>query len=247
MDDYERSSRRLALIEPATLLAAKIRHARALQHLKEGFNRRVLMLDATIRHIHDQVDQAGGRPLSAGRISELAIFVNAFWLNVCGALDNLAWAVNYEFGIIPAAAEESGPARLQIKLFHKRFRTALVERQPELAKEIAPFEEWYEELAEMRDPGAHRIPIYPIPGVMDSTTAAEAERLYTEGTALMEAGSWDEGMELIHQGYNLGSYQPWIALSHNGRIELRNLLVEVRRDEEQFVHISNIILRALFK
>ena len=247
MDDYEHSSRRLDLIQPAATSGAKIKHARARQHLKDGFNRRVLMLDAAIHHIHNQIDQADGQPISALLIPELAVFVNSFWLNICGALDNLAWAMNYEFGLISTATEDGGPERLKIRLFHKAFWNALVQQRPKLAEQLEEFRAWHNDLSELRDPGAHRIPIYPIPGVMDSRTGAEAERLYIEGTALMSTGAIDEGMELLHQGYNLGTYQPLIALSHHGRTEFRDLLVELRRDEEQFVEISSRVLRALFE
>jgi hypothetical protein len=247
MDDYEHSFRRMALIEPATISSDKIRHSRALQHLKEGFNRRVLMLDATIRYIHDRIDETAGSPISAFLIPELAVFVNSFWLNICGALDNLAWAINYEFVLVPSAAEDVGVERLQIRLFHKKFWKQLEKCRPELVTSLESFKEWHGELAKLRDPGAHRIPIYPIPAVMDSKTGAEAQRLYAEGARLINTGAFSEGMELFDRGYNLGVYKPWIALSHDGHVEFLDLLVAMRRDEEQFVRLSRVILDALFK
>ena len=51
----------------------------------------------------------------------------------------------------------------------------------------------------------------------------------------------------MHRGYNLGSYKPWIALSHDGHVECRDLLVESRRHEEQFVRVSRVILDVLFE
>lgn len=244
--DYEREERRHDLIAPAMRSPHLIHNPRALQHLREGFNRRVLMLEITIRRIQDQIRKADG-PIPAPAVLELAIFVNSFWLNICGALDNLAWALNHELSLIPTAVEDSGADRFQVKLFRKKFWSALSAVRPAIIGDLERFRDWYSDLSALRDPSAHRIPIYPIPGVMDSATAAEASRLYEEGTALMNSGSFHEGMSLIHEGYNLATYEPLIALSHNGRDEFRDLAIEIARDEERFVEVSGIILKALFK
>jgi hypothetical protein len=236
----------MRLVEPATIRAAHIQHPRARQHLKEGFNRRVLMLDACIRRIHDRADEAGGRPLSALLMPEFAVFVNSLWLNMCGALDNLAWALNYEFGLLPEAREDKGRERRDVVLFGKRFLAALVAIDRELATGLQAFAAWQTELATLRDPGAHRIPIYPIPGVLDEATGEAAQRLYDESDALFKAGDYDAGMERLHQGSNLGSYQPYIALSHDGRTEFRHLVSEMRRDEESFVGVAELVLARLF-
>src|SRR5205809_259034 len=111
MESYERHERRNGLIHTASVSPHLIQNARALQHLKEGFNRRVLMLDASVRMIKERIDQAKGRPISVLLVPELAIHVNSFWQNICGALDNLAWALKFELKLLPLASEESASRR----------------------------------------------------------------------------------------------------------------------------------------
>ena len=94
-------------------------------------------------------------------------------MNVCGALDNLAWALNYEMRAVPTAVEDSGTERRQVRLFHQKFWAALGQKEPELVAGLQSFAAWHTELSELRDPGAHRVPIYPVPGIMDAATGAE--------------------------------------------------------------------------
>jgi hypothetical protein len=247
LDDILRAERRRRLIEPSTAYGERLGHSRARQHLVEGFNRRVLMLDCSINHIHDIAEEAGEEPLSTYAIPELAIHVNSIWLNICGALDNLAWAIAYTFDLLPGLGEGQGEGRDSIGLANGKYLTRLTVRDPAFAAQLQTFVPWQTELRSLRDPAAHRIPIYPIPGILDGDNAEQAQRLFAEANDLMLRGELGDGLELINRGNALARFEPWIILSHDGRLEVRHLHQQIKRDEEQFVAAAEVVLNRLFR
>jgi hypothetical protein len=245
MKDYEQNRRRLALLEPALVTPERIRSTRGLQHLKEGFNRRLLMLDASLRFVFRKAGQLGGRPVSSYTATDLAIHLNAFYLNLCGALDNLAWALQYEHQLLPGV-DEGSPGRKQINLFGRQFLEALTKLTPGLASALRVREPWNADLKALRDPAAHRIPIYAVPGVLDQAHGEEFQRLQKEATRLFATGDHNGGMDLIFQSQTLGTYQPWMALSYESGFELRDVVKQVGQDDENLVTVSVAVLQYLF-
>jgi hypothetical protein len=245
MGDYLRNRQRMALVEPATITPERIKNGRALQHLKEGFNRRVLMMDAIFRFLLKQARKQGGERLSAYTAIELSTQLNAFYLNLCGALDNLAWALQYEHNLLPEA-NESGKKRLQINLFGSLFLTALATKADTLVAALRKYESWNTDLRDLRDPGAHRIPIYAIPGLANKEDAARFQKLQDEANRRFQSGDHDGGMDLIFESQSIGTYQPIMVLSHESGYELRGIVKQVQQDDENFVAVSEAVLHHLF-
>src|SRR6266536_5669228 len=95
-------------------------------HLMGGFNRRLLMLSTSRQTIEEITHSPQDRPIGVYRATDLAIQLNAYYLNLCGALDNLAWAMQYEWNVIPGVTE-TGSGRQKIGLFSAPFKKALTE------------------------------------------------------------------------------------------------------------------------
>lgn len=245
MDQYQRKRRWMDLPLLPLTSAKRIRNPRALQHLREGFNRRVLMMDASLRQIDETAAKAGGKPISPYEATDLATHLNALYLNLCGALDNLAWALQHERSLLTGVTEE-GRGRLRVGLFSEAFLAALETAAPDLVTVLRNHAAWHTELRSLRDPGAHRIPIYAVPGIMNEQQGAEANRLSEESTRLILEGKREEGMELMFQSTNLGTYQPLMALSHEGRFEFRKMLPQVAQDEGHFIEVAESVLHCLF-
>jgi len=245
MSDYLRNRERMALVEPATITPERIKNRRALQHLKEGFNRRVLMMDATFRFLLEQARKQGGKRLSAYTAIELSTQLNALYLNLCGALDNLAWALQYEHNLLPDVNEAS-KKRLQINLFGTPFLTALETKAPTLVAALRKHESWNTDLRDLRDPAAHRIPIYAVPGLANKEDAAKFQQLQDEANRRFQSGDHKGGMDLIFESQNIGTYQPIMVLSHESGYELRGIVKQVQQDDENFVAVSGGVLPFLF-
>jgi hypothetical protein len=235
----------MELMHFALILPARISSARALQHLKEGFNRRILMMAASLRFIHDTAAKQGGKSISPYTATDLAIHVNALYSNLCGALDNLAWALQHEKQLFPSITETS-KRRQQVDLFDTRFLAALAASSSELAATLRGHTAWHSDLRLLRDPAAHRIPIYAVPGVMTEAQGKKFEELNAAAEKLIVAGDHDGGMELIFQSSNLGTYQPLLSLSHEDRFERREMTTQVIQDDEQFTQVAEPVMRFLF-
>jgi hypothetical protein len=246
MDEYERTRRRRDLVYDATVTPSRIHNVRARQHLREGFNRRVLMLDASLQFVLENTRQQDGEPISVYVATDLAIHLNALYLNLCGALDNLAWALQYEHQLIQSAEESSGRQRLQINLFNSKFLRALEAVAGTLVTAIREHDGWYRDLRDLRDPAAHRIPIYAVPGVMTGQQANEFAELQAKAADLFNAGDHDGGMDLIHKSTTIGTYKPLMILSHEAGLEPRDIRVQVQEDDYHFVAVAELVLRHLF-
>ena len=213
----------------------------------EGFNRRILMLECSIQHIEETAENANGKPLSIFAIPELAIHVNSLWLNLCGALDNLAWGVAYELSVFRGVAEGPGQGREAVGLDRQKFLTQLELSDPAFAQQIRAYLPWQNELRCLRDPAAHRIPIYPIPGILDGAEAQEAQELFAQADEFMRSGRLRDGLGLISKGNALARFEPWIILSHDGHLEKRDLHKQLHADVDQFVSLSALVLNRLFR
>jgi hypothetical protein len=88
-------------------------------------------------------------------------------------LDNLAWVLQYEWQVLTGVTEEGGRERQACYLFGRQFLTALQSRHPDLAFVLNQHGNWASALANLRDPAAHRIPIYVPPSLM--TTQAQVD------------------------------------------------------------------------
>ena len=171
MDVYERSRQLRDLIAVVGTHPAGLANARSRAHLTGGFNRRVLMIAQCVELAEERAKGAGGAALDPSDAAVLSLHVNAFWMHLYGALDNLAWALNYELLLFPGADEEAHGDRNKVALFGKNFTKALKTAAPPLASELKAHAERYEELRRWRDPGAHRIPLCAAPGVANDCGA----------------------------------------------------------------------------
>jgi hypothetical protein len=246
MDEYQRNRRWMDLVHLPLVEPERISNQRALQHLKEGFTRRMLMIDASLRTIGATSDAAGGKPISPYAAIDLATHLNALYLNFCGALDNLAWALQYELGILPGVSETS-KGRLKVGLFSRSFLQSLEKVAVDLPPVIRGHAAWHDELHSLRDPAAHRIPIYAVPGVMNENQGEQAKQLGVEATRLILEGKTNAGMELMFQASNLGTYQPLMSLSHEGRFEFRHISPQVAADQTHLIQVAEPVLRRLFE
>ena len=217
----------------------------ARHHLVGGFNRRVLMLAAGRRIIEDITHSPRDKPIGVYRATDLAVQLNAYYLNLCGALDNLAWAIQYEWQILPGITEtEKGATK--VGLFVRSFLTALSLSQPTLAKALEGHKTWHEELRRLRDPAAHRIPLYAIPGYLTEDSAKEYRRLESLGAEKGKAGDHQGMMELIHQASALGAYEPLMSIWTPSGERLVNAWDSIVRDHRQFQMVAQLVSTALF-
>ena len=94
------------------------------------------------------------------RTYQLTLFLNAYYLNLTGSLDNLAWALTYHHQLLANIDESKREHRIFVQLVGKNFLSTLLQKQlTQLHAELELFRDWYWEIREFRDAAAHRIPL----------------------------------------------------------------------------------------
>jgi hypothetical protein len=69
----------------------------------------------------ENYSQPRKEPLATSETTHCAIHLNAYYLNLSGSLDNLAWVLQYEWQLLPGVSEDGGRERQACQLFRHRF------------------------------------------------------------------------------------------------------------------------------
>lgn len=241
---YRRQVRGDRLVERYLARRSELRDRDAQRHLYEGFNRRVLMLESGRVEIERITGSPREGPISVYEVTDLSLHLNAYYLNLCGALDNCAWAWQHEHKVLGEVKESSGK-RMQCTLFGKDFLAKAASRWPVLTAQLRSRASWYKELKDLRDPGAHRIPLYAIPGMMTETQAQEYQRLQALSSEAAHAGDRARMVELQHEAYNLATYEPLMTLSSEQGYRLVDARQQVSNDYDQFLEVAEWVSEAI--
>lgn len=242
---YHEQERDSALLHAHLTRKSELRSVAAGHHLVGGFNRRVLMLASSRRSIEEITHSPKDEPIGVYRATELAIQLNAYYLNLCGALDNLAWAMQYEWDVLPGVTE-TGKGRHRCGLYSPSFAPALLRLRPAMAEALDAHRSWYQDLRTLRDPAAHRVPLYAIPGYLSEQDAIEYSRLQALAGERGKAGDHHGMMELIHEASLLGSYAPLMSVWTPEGEKLVNAWEYVVRDHHQFQIVAQRVSAELF-
>lgn len=110
-DDDEIMHREGKILEAAYFKPQALNNPQAIRHLKEGLTRRLYMIRASRILFREKARPDRKKTLPAHLATELAIHVNAYYLNLCGSLDNMAWVMAYEWAMLPGINENSSASR----------------------------------------------------------------------------------------------------------------------------------------
>jgi len=173
--------------------------------------------------------------------TECAIHLNAYYLNLCGALDNLAWVLQYEWQLL-ADVKEDGKRRHECRLRGAEFRTALKSKHSELVSVLDQHDNWIKELANLRDPAAHRVPIYVPPAI---ATSQEQVGEFHRIMAQAEVSPVDRLIEIRLEAQAAIDFVPCMVLSTPQGWVLRPIHAQVRSDHDKYLTIASAVVEEL--
>lgn len=223
------------------LLVSKLSDPRARKYLLYGFNMRALQIKETKFQLSQTIEKAGGKNLSPYDICHVNIFLNAFYLNMLGALDNLAWAMQHEFSIIDGA-NASDKSRNGIGLFHNKFQDGLKRIDGETVDSLLQYHEWFSELKKFRDPAAHRMPLYCAPGVVTSEHQGQYKAAADKLSAQNYLKDPNSYMDAQYELSMVGNFQPIFTSFSESEDMLYPLLRTIERDYHPFWEVANYML-----
>lgn len=159
-----------ALVEvmgAAIILGQSYRGRDATNHLTHGIGRRLKFIWLSVRSLLAISPPDRTQPMNSDDVEIVARDLNVIYINIRGALDNLAAALPSIFGFTGTVS----PMNVDL------FKPAYLRRIG--AQEIDPlldnFRHWATDLAARRNPAAHRIPLSVPPQILNPATRVEYE------------------------------------------------------------------------
>jgi hypothetical protein len=216
--------------------------AGAQRHIREGFARRVLLIEANRMTILEIASPERKENLSSDEAAELNVALNSFYVELRGAMDNLAWALHYEYKLLGEVDEDEVPIRARCQLFDSRSLDPLDTQNPELSKFLRGRLEWAKEFKELRDPVAHRIPIYAVPGVAFPADVEKIRELEAEANRAAQAGDLELSFSKLREARTVGGYQPVFATSGPQGLQIRGIHESIQEDQRAFLEVSETVL-----
>ena len=231
-----------SLLELTSLRHADIRDSQARRHVCEGFDRRLLMMQVSRIFLREQTKRAETIDLCW----ELNVHLNSYYLNLRGALDNLAWALKYEFNFLPDVHEEGNKRRFFCDLFHPTFQDLLKRDHSHLAEMLVDLKWWKEELSNLRDPAAHRIPLTVVPRVISTPEELEEfRRLESLANGPADELGGHPRSYYLRQAKMVGEYNPIFAVSNPAGLRMKTIPVQVAEDHDRFLRVAKATLQEL--
>lgn len=182
--------------------------ARAREMMQHGLNRRL----ADLRHGVDRIFEvlpADVKNPGPRELRDATAFLQAFVINVFGAVDNIAWIWTSEIDPRDAKGRPLRRGQIGFTPDHALLRATVSEHTRAY---LEATNAWFGYLEDYRHALAHRIPLYIPPKTFDDTDAAEFRRLEDE---LMARGWMPERwIEVQAAQHRLGMFDPVMMHSY---------------------------------
>jgi hypothetical protein len=178
----------------------------AAQHF-QGCSRRLMMMQYARLEILATAKEEQ-KPLESQRLNLQNICLNSYYLNLLGALDNLAWALTHEFHLLPIIDESKDDVRRFCSLTSKRFTAILRDRHPEFADWLIERSSWISDVKRFRDPAAHRLPLAIVRGIMTEEEGQRYRELSKQSWDALLSDQWEESARLQTEADALGRFVP---------------------------------------
>lgn len=205
-------------------LEDKVENERARHQLLYGATRRTRFVWDAIRDFHSIAYPKRVEPLKQNESFQLERSLNDIYIHSRGLLDNIAWAVYYQYQ--PDTAERLRP--IDVDLF--KLKALRKNDLKWLIAIVEPFVEWQIDFKNRRDPVAHRIPLSVPPSIMTPDEAEQRQSLYDAwvkaghglGLAMQEKAESDvvariqrEESDLYRALEALGTFFPYMSIDPN--------------------------------
>ena len=205
---------------------ARLTRRSVRRHLYSGFLLRSGLMERSLDELAEELGR-GGDSLSRSTSTSLTLHLNSYYFNLCRSLDNLSWALIYQFRLLKEV-DENRWEHQQFAALHKKPLLSSLENsgQPGLAVVIRDFQDWCLDLRTLRDPAALRIPL-TIPPVLSGTTNPGRQ-------ARPERGLKDAAESL----------RPWIMREPPGT-ETLDPTRRISRDQDQWLALSGVVVNGM--
>jgi hypothetical protein len=138
--------------------------------------------------------------------------------------------------------EDDPSFRRKVGLFTRKFLGGLKQNHVEFFRAIKPYQKWQSELPELRDPAAHRIPLYFVPCVVTPDQAQQWQELYFSALSDIERIDPVSANKKFEEMSGIGSFVPVFGHSfRRGELPLP-IYAQLGSDLSALSGLSGIVL-----
>jgi hypothetical protein len=242
IEDYERNrhewmDRAEALL--TTILTHTFQVERASEFARTGFGRRLGYLEHAMKRM-DAVYPPNSPDASREQVRDAELILQAFVMNVFGAIDNLAWIWAFERGVTGPGGRALLPA--EICFVGPRSGRLVESLSGPVVAALENANEWFDQIGAYRHGVAHQIPIY-IPRLYSTDDIKISEELTAAINETIAAGDIQRMLPLLDRRHSLGNYGAYMAL--NGERRPMLLHPQMVCDLATVVELGEIIMSEL--
>ena len=143
------------------------------------------------------------------QLVDTTINLHAFWINIFGAIDNLAWVWVKERHVVKIDGNELPDTWIGLKRSNTIVRESF---SPQFKAYLEDIDGWFDAIEGYRDGLAHRIPLY-IPPYRVLT--ADQERYCQLDTQMFAAQTHEEHLQLAREQDGLKAFWPMMTHSYS--------------------------------
>lgn len=152
--------------------------------------------------------------INRGSIHDAEIFLQAFIINIYGAIDNLARLWVWESNLTKADGKALPQSKIGLGPRAEIIRGSLSET---MQIHLRSMDEWFMYLENYRHALAHRIPVYIPPKTLNTAEMAEWNRLEKELSLARNAKDFSKTEILSNAQGRLGRFEPWMMHSYGDK------------------------------
>jgi len=224
------------------LLLDVLKSETSKKFLAYGLLRRLMSIKFSYEAIRDNCHIDRKEPLNAEERRDLERDLNMVYINVRGALDNLASIFIHERDSHLYESLELAKHKMRLSLFSKDLRKASSFQFWKIVND--EFGAWATEFAIKRDPVAHGLPMYFVPKFFESEEQREEANSMDDGAlSAVLAKDFKTSEDLMARSESLGVYVP--LFSSDPSEKLMYIYPTISIDISKLVLISNKLEEAL--
>ena len=185
---------------------------RAREYAHHGFCRRLRTLECCIVRIFETIPPDCTRQPDESQLLDVTIFLQAFYLNVFGCIDNLAHIWVQEKKVTRPEGRELPNSAVG---FGQKYSEVWCSLSDDFRNYISgpTFQEWYRVIGDYRHALTHRISLYIPPFRVDSKDISKFNKIESNIDAAVDRGNYSDALDLRKQQEALGDFVPGMTHS----------------------------------
>jgi hypothetical protein len=193
-----------------TLAIHEFQTERGKEYALHGYSRRLSILWHCLQKTFELVPPDLEERPDKEAVDDVTMCLHAFYVNIFGACDNIAWFLVFENNIRKPDGTEIPDTWVGIRKQNTLVRQSLSDG---LCVVLDGLEKWFKHVEEFRHSLAHRIPMYVPPYVVWSDNSDDYERLEKEAKEALKNHDFELRKSLREEQLALTSFRPWFTHS----------------------------------